>query len=140
MSAISRDQLRLLAQEKIDDANLLFDHGRYSNAYYLYGYGVEFALKACISRLFKEHSIPEKRLVNDTYVHDLKKLVVTAKLDDELENREIESQIFKEHWRIVSSWSEQARYEMIVKDLADAIRIAVTDEENGVFKWLKNHW
>jgi len=50
MSAISRDQLRLLAQEKIDDANLLFDHGRFSNAYYLYGYAVEFALKARIAK------------------------------------------------------------------------------------------
>ena len=140
MATLSRIELRRLAQEKVNDANLLFDHGRYTNAYYLYGYGIEFALKACISRLFRNHSIPEKRLVNDTYIHELKKLVVTAKLADELEQQNFESQIFKGHWQIVSSWSEQVRYAKVGQQLADAMRVAVTDETNGVLKWLKMHW
>jgi len=140
MSAIARDQLRLLAQEKINDANLLFDHGRFSNAYYLYGYGIEFALKASICRLFKEHSIPEKKLLLETFVHELKKLVITAKLDKELKLKERGNEMFRRHWQIVSRWSEQHRYEIIEPELAEAMRIGVTDIENGVFRWLQNHW
>jgi len=140
MSAIARDQLRLLAQEKIDDANLLYDHGRYSNAYYLYGYGVEFALKASICRLFKEHTLPEKKVVLETFIHDLKKLVITAKLDHDLNEMENANATFSKHWQIVSRWSEQHRYGTIDPEIAEAMRIGVTDIENGVFRWLKNHW
>ena len=78
--------------------------------------------------------------MNDTYIHELKKLVVTAKLADELEQQNFESQIFKGHWQIVSSWSEQVRYAKVGQQLADAMRVAVTDETNGVLKWLKMHW
>ena len=45
-----RVDLQALAQAKLDDAKLLFDNGRFSNAYYLAGYAVELGLKACIAR------------------------------------------------------------------------------------------
>jgi hypothetical protein len=52
--------LKALAQAKLDDAILLFDNKRYSNAYYLAGYAIELALKACIAKQFVADTIPDK--------------------------------------------------------------------------------
>jgi HEPN domain-containing protein len=75
-----RTDLRAMAQAKLDDAVLLLQNGRFSNAYYLAGYAVELALKACIAAQFVADVIPDKSLVNAIYRHTLKDLVGTAGL------------------------------------------------------------
>jgi hypothetical protein len=45
---VDRSQLRQLAADRILDAEHLLSGGRFSGAYYLAGYSVECALKACI--------------------------------------------------------------------------------------------
>ena len=139
MSAISRDQLRLRAQEKIDDANLLFDHGRYSNAFYLYGYGVEFALKARIAKRFLQDAIPDRAVVRDVFVHDIEKLIRVADLIEELK-AERQSYGFGINWATVTTWSEESRYESVGVVRATAMRHAVTDAQEGVFQWLTRFW
>ena len=73
--SLSRDDLRAMAVAKVSDATHLFEAGRYSNAYYLFGYGVELALKARIARTFNAETIPDRRLVNSIYTYDLSQLV-----------------------------------------------------------------
>jgi HEPN domain-containing protein len=49
-----------MATAKLEDAKLLFESGRYANAFYLCGYSVEFALKSCIARRIAVDAIPDK--------------------------------------------------------------------------------
>ncbi|MDO9249509.1 MAG: hypothetical protein Q7U11_23860, partial [Phenylobacterium sp.] len=70
-----------MAQTKLDDALLLLAHKRYSNAYYLAGYAIEIALKACISRQITADVIPDKAFINAIHTHQLKDLVGVAGLN-----------------------------------------------------------
>jgi hypothetical protein len=137
---LHRSDLQLLAQAKLDDAELLFQHQRFSNAYYLFGYAAEIAIKARISRIFMPETIPDRRLVNDVYSHDLGKLIGLAGLAVELDKRRKVSAVFEGHWSAVSTWSEQTRYDMIDAFTATALRNAMMDENEGVFGWLQNFW
>ena len=131
--------MRLLAQEKIDDANLLFDHGRFSNAYYLYGYAVEFALKARIAKRFLQDAIPDRTILRDVFIHDIEKLIRVADLIEELKV-ERQSGGFGINWATVTMWSEESRYESVGIVRATAMRHAVTDVQEGVFQWLTRFW
>ena len=46
---LKRTDMQSIVQAKVDDAHLLFQNGRFSNSYYLAGYAIEIALKACIA-------------------------------------------------------------------------------------------
>ncbi|MBI0577948.1 HEPN domain-containing protein [Neobacillus cucumis] len=49
------------------DAKVLLDHECYDGAYYLSGYVIECALKACIAKYTKEFDFPDKKLI-DKYI------------------------------------------------------------------------
>ena len=72
---LAKNDLKTLSQARIDDAIVLYQAGKSSSAYYLAGYSIELALKVCISDLFQAGVIPDKGLVNATYIHDLEKLM-----------------------------------------------------------------
>jgi hypothetical protein len=57
---LKRTDLQALARAKFNDAELLFQHGRFSNAYYLAGYTIEIGLKACIAAQVSAETIPDK--------------------------------------------------------------------------------
>jgi HEPN domain-containing protein len=59
-SGQKRSELQTRAQAKLDDAILLLQHGRYTNAYYIAGYAVELGLKACIAAQIDAETIPDK--------------------------------------------------------------------------------
>jgi hypothetical protein len=77
---VNRAQLQQLAEERSLDAQVLLSGGRWSGAYYLAGYAVECALKACIAKLTGEHDFPDKEFVNKCYTHKIELLVVLAGL------------------------------------------------------------
>lgn len=136
---MERAALEVMAQAKLDDAELLFQHGRFSNSYYLFGYAAELAIKARIALLFRADTIPDRKLVMDVYSHDLNKLIGLARLTDEL-SLEIEgSQKFADHWTTVSLWTEASRYRMVDAASSAAMRNAMMDSEEGVFQWLQVH-
>ena len=123
---LTRTNLQALALEKRDDARLLFDHGRWSNAYYLYGYAVELALKACVARKFLADTIPDKKLVLQTYTHRIADLIALAELKTELVVKR-QNEKFTTRWGIVEEWSEEARYAMHEESLARGMLDAVED-------------
>src|SRR5258708_26287810 len=79
-----RAVLQAIAQAKLDDALLLFQHRRFSNAYYLAGYAVEIGLKACIAKQISAETIPDKAFINDIFKHGLRELIGVAGLSAEL--------------------------------------------------------
>lgn len=66
---LTKTDLETLAQVRLDDSLFLLQAGRSSSAYYLAGYAVELALKACISKLIQTNVIPEKAFINAIYTH-----------------------------------------------------------------------
>ncbi len=140
MGAISREALIELAEAKVADARMLFAGARYSNAYYLFGYGLELGLKACIANQFQASAIPDKNFVNRIYTHRLEELAGLAGLKPELDERKRADPAFDAHWAVVSGWSEEARYEMINPDRCAAMSAAFADLEHGIWTWLKDRW
>jgi hypothetical protein len=142
MSAgLKRATLRALAQAKIDDAHLLFQKQRYSNAYYLAGYSIELSLKACIASQFVVDTIPDKSFVVDIYAgHDLKKLVKLAGLSTKLLKQSTSDVDFAANWALVAQWTEASRYGTTDSITAQAFFDAIMDHKSGVLQWIKKFW
>lgn len=95
---------------RLKDAQALFLAKQFSGAYYLAGYALECAFKACIAKQFKRYEFPDKKIVNDSWTHDLRKLASIAKLDELREERAKQDDIFRKNWDVSILWSEQSRY------------------------------
>lgn len=138
---MNRDDFRRLAETRLEDAKALLQAGRFDVAYYLAGYAVECALKACICRNTRESDFPPKD-GNKYYIHDLNKLLGLAELVDAVEQRFKVDQRLEGYWNVVKDWNVDSRYgsgsdaETKARDLFEAI----TDAERGVFQCLSNYW
>ncbi len=133
-----RSDLKKLSSLRLQDAEALLSKKSYAGAYYLSGFVVEFALKACIAKKTKKYEFPDKDLANRYYTHDLTKLLGFAGLDQEMEiEKDARSSVYG-IWEIVRLWSPRARYNTgIGKAFAvDMIR-ALNDPVDGVYKWLE---
>lgn len=119
---------------------MLLLHSRPSNAYYIAGYSIEFAIKACIASQFSANDIPDAKLVRDIYSHDLVKLIALAGLKQLLDKKIAESTNFAANWGIVKEWSEASRYEALTVGDAQYLISAITNPTDGVLPWIKTHW
>ena len=136
---MDRTDLQALSKARLTEARALLDLGLSDGAYYLAGYAVECALKACIAKGSRRHEFPDKRRAEDSYSHNLRSLVKVAGLDDHFE-RASQSAGFRANWDIVRVWSEQSRYERHRTELAEALLVAIGDRRHGVIAWIKHHW
>lgn len=138
---MNRKDLQMLADARALDARVLLEAGRFAGAYYLSGYAVECALKSCISKQIHEHDFPDKRLVIDSYSHDLTKLLRLSDIADLHDAEAKGNPSFATNWLVVKDWSEESRYQVAVaENVARDMYAAVTDSSNGVLGWLKKHW
>ena len=138
---MNRSELQKLARLRLKEARTLLERGRYEGAYYLGGYAVECALKACIAKKTRRYDFPDKKLVNESYTHNLSTLVKAAGLEPEL-RREIKSnKEFGANWAVVKDWSEDTRYQAaIAESTAKDFYSATVSKKNGVLTWLKKRW
>ena len=138
---MNRFDLQKMAEERVADTAALLDAGRFQAAYYLCGYAVECALKACIARRVREFDFPDRKVVNDSYVHDLEKLLNVSGLVPEYQEEAGRSDGFAAKWTIARDWSEASRYNStITENEAKQLFLAITDPKNGVLPWLKKYW
>lgn len=138
---MNRLDFQRLAEIRITEAEGLLTLGQSNGAYYLSGYAIECALKACIAKLVQQHDFPPPRkFVEDCYNHDLSKLLVTAKLADTFKTDEKTTNGLKEKWQTVQGWSEQARYEEHTQQEAAELIDAIVHPTEGVLRWVKNYW
>lgn len=133
--------LQKISKIRVREAKVLLDRNHPEGAYYLLGYAVECAFKACLAKQVKQYDFPDKKMVNDLYTHDLEKLLSISGLKAE-HNRECRNNpSFELNWAIGKDWSEQARYIIKVdKKKAKDFRLAVVSRKNGVLTWLQKHW
>jgi HEPN domain-containing protein len=137
---VNRTDLRLLAQERIEEAEHLFNMTKYSGAYYLTGYAVEFALKACVAKLTNEHDFYDKAIAKDCFTHNPAILVKLAGLRPQLDADMATNLDLEANWGVVCAWTEASRYEFHTKDEAESLFKAVTDATHGVLPWIRTHW
>jgi HEPN domain-containing protein len=138
---MNRSDFQKLARLRIKEAKHLLDGGYYDGAYYLAGYAIECALKACIAKQTNQYDFPGKKRTLDSYTHNLAQLVRVADLQDELEAAIQNTPSFDANWTVVQRWTEQSRYNIRVSEAEarDLIR-AITSPTDGVLSWLKERW
>ena len=138
---MNRADLQEISSLRVEEARVLLRNGYYSGAYYLIGYAVECALKACIAKQIRRYDFPDRKLVNDSYTHDLERLLGVSGLKEELDSESAGNQALEGNWSIVKDWSEQSRYRSdIPENEARDLLSAVTARRNGVLSWLMRWW
>jgi HEPN domain-containing protein len=136
---MNRLDLQRLSNTRIREAKILCAAGEYSGAYYLAGYSVECALKACFAKNVRRHDFPDKSM-KKIFVHNLGELVVFANLKGELLIETKTNLKFSACWELVGKWTEESRYTVRTKDDAEAIIEAITRRKDGVLPWIKQRW
>jgi HEPN domain len=138
---LNRNDLQQLADDRVLDAEALLNMGRWSGAYYISGYAVECALKACIAKQTNLHDFPDKAVVEKSYTHNLLQLLDLAGLRLQLQlDTTPDPNLLGINWQLVKDWSERARYQQRTEAQARRLYQAVTDPANGVLPWIKGRW
>jgi len=97
--------------------------------------------KSLYREQIKEFDFPDKKLVNDSYSHDLLRLLRLSGVGHLFDTQLKTNSALESNWAVVKDWSEESRYDATtVEKLARDMYDAVTDTANGVLPWLKNHW
>lgn len=136
---MNRQDLQNLALTRLEEVEVLLNNHQYSGAYYLSGYVIECALKACSAKQTHKFDFPDKKNVMDSYTHDLEKLVKVAKLDKELKSL-LDDPNFSLRWSMIKDWSEESRYQTHSPKKALDIHLAITDPTHGVLQWLQQDY
>lgn len=138
---MNRQDLQNLSALRVEEARILLDNGYYSGAYYLLGYAVECALKACIASQVREHDFPDLRRARNRHSHDLQQLVKEAGLEAALRDEVQSNSLFALNWSIVQQWDVDFRYQLDVpRTICQDFLAAVTDDENGTLQWIRMRW
>jgi HEPN domain-containing protein len=105
---IDRDELRRIAQARLEDAEVLLRASRYDGAIYVCGYAVELALKARICETLNWSGYPSTRAEFQDYqtlrTHDLNVLLRLSGIEDRIKTD------FAAEWRTAATWNPEARY------------------------------
>jgi len=143
-----------LAWQRLDEAEILCNSGKYDGAFYLAGYSVELMLKAkiCdklgIPNLFDEadaitnqiKGIGEIRKTLKT--HNLFTLLIFSGLKIKFDNDKANNKILaKANSLLFNSWDENARYKPCghFKDADVQNLITLLKDQNGILKWIENN-
>jgi HEPN domain-containing protein len=137
---MDRKDLRSLSRVRLSEARALMKAGLPDGAYYLAGYSVECALKACIAKETQRYEFPDRKRVNSSHTHDLEDLVRVAELQSALRTEAQRDPMLLKYWDVVQSWSEQSRYGRHSAESAQALIEAAGDRKHGVIKWVKHYW
>ncbi|MBY0231054.1 MAG: HEPN domain-containing protein [Gemmataceae bacterium] len=137
----TRAEFQQLAEERLVEAKALLNLSRWDGAYYLAGYAVELALKACIIKgLMATDAFPDKEFSRNCYTHAIDKLVGLARLADELKVATSADAVFQANWNLARDWTEEKRYHRMTQAETEALYTAIADAAHGVFQWIKARW
>ncbi len=137
---MNRNDLQKLSNTRIREAKILFAAGEYSGAYYLAGYAVECALKACFAKSTKRYDFPDKNRAGKIFSHRLAELARLANLDADLATATKDNSKLDGSWLLVCNWTEDSRYSVWTKAEAEAIITAIAGKNDGVLPWIKRRW
>jgi hypothetical protein len=138
---MNRRDLQQIARLRLKESRALLKAGLPAGAFYLAGYAIECAFKACIAKQVKRHDFPDKATVEKSWKHDLKELAKTAGLEQSLADEIKNNPQFSANWGVVKEWNEASRYSAATTmiEARDMIR-AVSARTNGVLRWITQRW
>lgn len=138
---MNRQELQEISKVRRKEAATLLKARQFAGAYYLLGYAVECALKACIAKQTKKYDFPNKVVTNKAYVHNLEQLLKVAGLDYKLKEDMKNNSHLEVNWTIVKDWKETSRYiSSVSSEEAKDLYSACTSRTNGVLAWIKEKW
>jgi len=136
---MNRTDLQRLSNIRVREATALFKVGEYSGAYYLAGYAVECALKACFAKAVRRHDFPDKSRSRKVFIHNLPELLDLAELKKDLMVAAQADPILEAAWNVVCDWPEESRYAVWTR--ADAQKVLGAIKGRGaVLPWIKRRW
>ena len=138
--SVNRREFQNLSRIRLREAGALAKLGMHDGAYYLAGYSVECALKACIAKATLRHDSPDKKRADLSYTHNLRGLLGVAGLEKEWLDPIKRDLNFREKWDIVLLWSESSSYITTDAEIALDLIEAVGNRTHGVLRWIKLHW
>jgi hypothetical protein len=143
------EEIKNLADLRLEEAQILLENGKTNGAFYLLGYTVELNLKYKICKMLNIDDLFDEKCNlkkyfdgrNPFFSHDLNTLLVFSglkrKFDEDKSNNKM---LFKTTSLLIDVWSEKSRYDIQPKnskDVQDAIELL--KNENGLLSWiLKN--
>jgi HEPN domain-containing protein len=138
---MNRVTFQRISEIRRREASALLAAGHYPGAYYLIGYAVECALKACVAKQVRQYDFPDRKLANEAFTHDLEKLLKLSGLAPELDREMETNKPLELNWAVIKDWSESARYETeITETQARDLYSACTARRNGVLNWIERRW
>lgn len=137
---VDRKDLQELSKVRLTEATALLKLGLFDGAYYLAGYAVECALKACIAKATQRYEFPDRTRVQDSHSHKLVDLIKVAGLDEARVEQAGKDSDFRRNWDVIRAWSEQSRYRRNSPESAQTLLAAVGDRRHGVISWIKLQW
>ncbi len=137
---MKKADLLKLSKTRLKESKVLLDNKHFAGAYYLAGYAIECALKACIAKKINRHEIPAKKLINDVYSHDLESLMGLAGLRNALQVAIANNPQLGVSWAVVKDWSVDVRYALNIPDTKSKdLYSAITRRKHGVLVWVRKH-
>jgi len=137
---MNRKNLQEISRIRTRESRILLDAGYYNGAYYVVGYSVECALKACVAKQVKRYDFPDKKFVDKVFTHDLEKLMELAGLMPEFQKDIKAKPTLRLNWTIVKDWSEEVRYKIgYTEPQARDLYFACTGR-NGILPWIRKRW
>lgn len=138
---MNRSDLQNLSRIREREARLLLRQGHAPGAYYLAGYAVECALKACVAKQTRRYDFPDRGLAQQAHVHDLEKLLKLAGLEPAFSQAATTNPALGVSWAVVKDWRETSRYDaQIAAAEAKDLLTACTARKNGVLQWIRARW
>ncbi len=141
---MNRRSFQKLAGARLLDAKALLKAKRYDAAYYVAGYAIECALKACIAKRTRLYDFPPKD-GRDFYVHEIEKLLKLADIEGAFWDDLGKVEKLAEYWDTVKDWKPgDRRYDLReAKEAATAAKAllsAIEDRQHGVLQCLSRYW
>lgn len=121
------------------EAKLLLDGSEWSGAYYIVGYAIECAFKACFTKDLLAYHMPDKETLKG-FTHDIGDLEKIANLTGPRALNAQADPAFELNWKVVTNWNESSRYAIWTETQARELYEAVTNANNGVLPWLRTFW
>jgi HEPN domain-containing protein len=137
---MNRAGFKRMALIRLTEAETLLKNRNYDGAYYLCGYVIECALKACIAKNTKRHDFPDLEVVKSSWTHKLHQLVGVAGLQSALSAQMNQNSSFASNWATVKDWNEESRYERNSYKKTRDLYFAISDKTSGVLTWVMQYW
>jgi len=74
------------------------------------------------------------------WTHKLPLLITLAGLDSEFESAKRANAAFASNWGCVKDWTETSRYEEATESKARDLIEAISNDPDGVLKWVQRSW